>query len=643
MKTQNLLMAPKQGKVGLEGDNLLQGDKSNLKSKPEVTVQEKHYENLAVSNDDARQAPPAGIYCRSPLTMMANFICGCGCALALHGYYSSLHHKTVGSFEAQGTSLRIGTALAFIAQVCLVVSIQYAHIQWLWRSLKNRTLSIRAVNSAFNATQTLWSYTNLEMLSKLRLASIVALVGWFLPITTVFTPATLSVQAVVRDRVLTANVPTLRISQAEFYHYFAYSVSTQDAGGSELERFSGPRTILKRLSIATATTGEILPIIPPLSNLTYEQTFFGPCVRCLAANETIAAQIDAANDRRKSALPPWKREVQNYYWAFVPAFEGTDKTLPSQQVEVANLSDVDGALRSSNQLWLRYPQLEDGDTSLDVTEAMRPQYLVCELQNASYNVNFTWTNGIQTLDITGLHMLGSVPYPVNSSSYSNADKEIMSFSAYAHALSSQLTGSIGFFQDLQATNDSVKGTVANRTYSELDSKIVSTLLLGSAEFNSFFQKNYALSGSINRNQPFSKGRLQDMALARNRTLQVLIEELASNITLGLISNTLFSPPTMNEVTTHSPVNVYIYRPRNVLIAYGIAISFAFIANLLGAYAYFSNGESYENSWSAMVFSSRGVHRANLNDRERSSALPLLPRVARMRIRYTPGGGFRIAS
>ncbi|KAL9036563.1 MAG: hypothetical protein Q9214_006077 [Letrouitia sp. 1 TL-2023] len=487
-----------------------------------------------------QQAPPARIYWISPVTMVATCLSGCGCALALHRYYSSLNHNTVGNYEDQQRALRIGTALAFIAQVCLVVSVQYAQIQWLWRSLENRLLSIRAVNSAFNATQTLWSYTNFEMLSKLPLASVLALVGWLLPIGTVFTPATLSVQAVVRNRVLTANVPTLRISQASFYKYFAYFVSMQDAGGNELERFLGPRTLLNRLAIATATTGEILPITPPFSNLTYEQTFFGPCVKCLSANETIVAQIDAANDRRKSALEPSKREVQNYYWAFVPAFEGTDKALPSQQVEAANLSDADGALRSSNQLWLRYPRLKDGDISFDVTEAIRPQYLVCELHNASFNVNFTWINGIQTLDIVDLHVLGPVPYPVSSSSYSAADKEIFAFSAFQHALGNQLTGSIGFFQDSQATNDEVNGTVANRTYSELNSKIASTLLLGSAEFNSFFSMNYALTGNTNRDQPFSKARLEDMALARNRTLQVLIEELASNITLGLMSNTLLS-------------------------------------------------------------------------------------------------------
>lgn len=421
-----------------------------------------------------------------------------------------------------------------------MVSIQYAHVQWLWRSLENRILSIKAVNSAFNATQTLWSYTNLEMLSKLPLASMLALIGWLLPIGTVFTPATLSVQAVMRNENLTAHVPTLRISQADFYKYYAYFVSVQDAGDQELERFLGPRTILSRLAIATATTGEILPITSPFPNLTYEQTFFGPCVRCQAANETIVTQIDAANDRRKLALEPSKREVQNYYWAFVPALEGTNKTLPSHQVEVSNLSDVDGALQSSNQLWLRYPWLEDGDISLDATEAISPQYLVCELHNASFNVNFTWINGIQKVDIVGLHVLGPVPYPVGSSSYSIEDREIMAFSAFSLALSKQLTGSIGFFQDLQATNDGIKGAVANRTYSKLDSKIVSTLLLGSAEFNSFFAKNYALAGNTNRDQPFSKARLEDMALARNRTLQVLIEELASNITLGLMSNTLFS-------------------------------------------------------------------------------------------------------
>ena len=124
----------------------------------------------------------AEIYWRSPVTMVLVFLTGVGSALALHGYYSSLNGKKVGTTDQQQTALRIGTTLAFITQVCLVGSVQFAYIQTLWRALKRSIISIYAIDAGFAASSTLLSFLNLEMLSKLRLASCLAIIAWCIPI-----------------------------------------------------------------------------------------------------------------------------------------------------------------------------------------------------------------------------------------------------------------------------------------------------------------------------------------------------------------------------------------------------------------------------------------------------------------------------
>ena len=341
----------------------------------------------------------------------------------------------------------------------------------------------------------------------------------------------------MRSRLLVINAPTLDISQANFYTFYAFFVSRQDETGNGLQKFLSPRTLLTRLAVATATTGEILPITPPFINATYEQAFFGPAVQCRDANVTIIDQVDKANDRRRQALSPSVREIQNYYWAYVPALEGANMILSSSTIDVANLSSVNGPANASQQLWARFPRPNESDDNLDLTQAISPQYLVCELHNASYRVNFTWINGVQSLNITNLEYFDPVPYPVNST-YSAQDEATMSYTGYMSALSSQLVGSIGFYHDLNAT--AAIDIQANRTYSDIDTDLARTFLLGSVNFNSFFRKNHALAGSTNRAEPYSKPRLQDMAFARNRTLEVLIQELSTNITLSLISNPLLS-------------------------------------------------------------------------------------------------------
>ena len=73
---------------------------------------------------------------------------------------------------------RIGTALAFITQISLVGSVHFAYVQCLWRALKSSEISIQAVNAGFDVTSSLLSFTNVEMLSNLRLASFLALIAW---------------------------------------------------------------------------------------------------------------------------------------------------------------------------------------------------------------------------------------------------------------------------------------------------------------------------------------------------------------------------------------------------------------------------------------------------------------------------------
>ena len=347
------------------------------------------------------------------------------------------------------------------------------------------------------------------------------------------------------------NVSTLQIAQAAQYFNFAYD-PYQSQGSQRVEVYSGPRSILSRLAVATAATGQILSLPAPFINATYQQNFYGPYVQCQTANDTIANQVDMAAERAETALDPSIREVSNEYFAFVPALVNLSGSSFDSGVQVANLSNVNGALNASNQLWMKFPRYPPDVTILNVTDKADPYYLSCELYNASYEVNFSWANGIQSISMPEPEIVGVVPYPTTGSSVT-AYQESSAYSAFMWALSNQLVGSMGFYQS--TSNNGTGNSILNGIYadnnqpssgdkttdpifSEIYTDIDQTSLLGSSDFNSYFIKNHALHSHTDG--LFSPQRLQDMAYARNRTLDVLIPELSSNITLSLIIDPLLA-------------------------------------------------------------------------------------------------------
>ena len=119
------------------------------------------------------------MYWRSPLTMLFVFALGIACALALHGYYTKLDGQKVGNTQQQQRALRIGTALAYFSSACFIGSATFAYIQCLWRGAKKSELSVKSLDDAFQFTQSLWTFVNLEAIFKLRLAALIALVTWY--------------------------------------------------------------------------------------------------------------------------------------------------------------------------------------------------------------------------------------------------------------------------------------------------------------------------------------------------------------------------------------------------------------------------------------------------------------------------------
>lgn len=145
----------------------------------------------------------------TPVTMIAFFVSGVSFAAGHHAYYSSLDGTGVRDNESQQWAIRFGTAFAFLVEVSLVAAVSIAQTQRVWTTLEKKSVSIGGIDSIFAATRDLGSFMSWEMWSKAKLASLLALLCWCLPLSALVTPATLTVQAVSRTRNVDQTVPAI--------------------------------------------------------------------------------------------------------------------------------------------------------------------------------------------------------------------------------------------------------------------------------------------------------------------------------------------------------------------------------------------------------------------------------------------------
>ncbi|KAH9203863.1 hypothetical protein DL95DRAFT_320599 [Leptodontidium sp. 2 PMI_412] len=530
-----------------------------------------------------------GVYRRRLISMIAFFLVGVLMCIGHHLYYTSLVGQVVGNVDDQQTALRYGTTFAYLAQVCLVTPVGFAYTQWLWKGLERKIVTVNALDAAFGARTSILSLLDAEILWKTRAGLILAFIVWCNLAPPLITPATLFVNPSLVPHYTMTAVPCFNISGPGQPERFAYSVPAKDSGANGLGAnnlsgiFLGPRTIINRLSAATAAQGEILPIIPPFVNASYQLQFYGPTVDCQAANSSIAAIID----NKANELPALQGSVEfsNAYFAFVPYMSDSGyKAIPSNRLQQPT--------NGSNQLWMKFSAFVINSMGQQNPE---PRYLVCQLYNASYNISLDFVEGHQTITNNSLLILNEVDYP-QADLIAPSDLVQYAYSAVMWAFTDLLTGSMGFCNDKSPNSLSF-------AFSETNTPILDTSLLGTSDLDVIFDMCHALHSSSDSNT-ISGQRLHDIQLARNQTLDVLIPELAYNITLSFMSDSLLSPSITTNVTTQDSVNLYAYHSMKLLLSYGATIFFALIAIILAAFAYLDNGVSNDRSFSSILSSSR---------------------------------------
>ena len=216
--------------------------------------------------------------------------------------------------------------------------------------------------------------------------------------------------------------------------------------------YQGPIDAIKMLAIALSSQGAVLPVIPPAPDSTWNVTFFGPSMRCKNVSGSLrnAISLDIARSMNLSMFcesdytwatacaelsdPP----VNPLYFAWTPSvpsnispddssFEGYVWPLHRQNSKMYDISD-----RSTGDMAPLYVavipsviELYHGKNYWDwpmnatlhqvVEKYIDPglTLLQCDLHNATYDVRYNFSAGLQTVEST-VSLLSSDPVQVIS-------------------------------------------------------------------------------------------------------------------------------------------------------------------------------------------------------------------------------------
>ncbi|QRV95063.1 hypothetical protein RhiJN_23081 [Ceratobasidium sp. AG-Ba] len=172
--------------------------------------------------------------------------------------------------------------MAFKTAVLASMGMSFA--QRMWRSVRQEAMSIKSLDALFGAFGgDPRSIFQGDLYRSARLALLLAVSGWLLPLATVFTPATLRVKPFDQSSPSNCLVPNINLSNASDGGNIRYPSSSG--------QYAGPAPTVQRLAVQSLITGSFVqfPYISEIStgaNVSYVISFTAPSLHCSENNGT---------------------------------------------------------------------------------------------------------------------------------------------------------------------------------------------------------------------------------------------------------------------------------------------------------------------------------------------------------------------
>ncbi|OCK88416.1 uncharacterized protein K441DRAFT_681887 [Cenococcum geophilum 1.58] len=285
----------------------------------------------------------------------------------------------------------------------------------LWRTLRYRFVSLKTINDAFGIGGNILSFLNWELWREIQIGAVLALVLWCIPLSTLFTPATLSVGHAEKLEFANMQVLKMDISNSSLERVFTYRTRSDTPA-------EGASARLGRIIGAVVSGGERLSFQPPSSqpNTSYALQVYVPLMQCNPANATLEDLIVKIVSETSGADSPavgfpgnspldketfhWRHnwadgklqaEGDIGYFAVVPYYESNNLTFWWNSTQSRTISTD----RFLGQIWIAIAEYPNNQTRMQfhgiMTAFGSPRFLL-----ASETMNTNLTKSLQWYDMS---------------------------------------------------------------------------------------------------------------------------------------------------------------------------------------------------------------------------------------------------
>ena len=549
----------------------------------------------------------------TPAVMIASLLVGVAFAIAHDRFYYYYDGRAVKSGLEQKVIVDVGTAFAFLVKMFFCISAATVFSQQLFQSLRQRAESIDHIDALFDIFGNALHFGKITLWLRHFVLAVVALVVWCIPIAAIFTPGTIHVQPDLKyenNTLLKAVQPQQSwVGKQNFGQtQIDYTALTGYGGHTFADAvLNGPSGTLYSVALGSVSLRDILPIPPPKQNSSYELSFFAPALSCnnLSAGELSNFEKSISAAQKAKYLPGQDtilggvETVYNStslvvkYNAWIESHRGIDLSNPSWNNGTNDQTSPDEA---NNQ----YFYFSSNVNSL---------LLACHLHNATYNAGFTFQDSEQTINLKSVTLHELVP--LNST--------------------------------VDTTTPDYSNSVYNAIYYAFNNIVIATAIndTGSTSPNILsYGPGLVLVSAL-------RDFIEDSSPLTTSTVITTLQSMFQNITLSTLSapSLRLSDAQTSPIrtTTWRTVNVYVYDPQDLYIAYGCALLAAMLCVVWGLFLVLCrNKASYSLKFSTIVRTTRRREIDGIVDAGARMGEEPLPREMRqVKLGYSADDGFAV--
>ncbi|KAI1129960.1 hypothetical protein F5Y10DRAFT_290393 [Nemania abortiva] len=594
---------------------------------------------------------------RASASILGTFLAGILVSVSHHLYYASFEgtsaegDRTIAGYRISNQSFAaaVGTAFSFVVRAFLLFAVSGAYVQLFWRAATHaqKVNTLEEIDTMFSILSDVFAFRQGPTWWRHPMLFLIALIAWLLPIAFTIPPASLSVVVSPMSTIEKKTVPnfdfaSLRYvgSMHETIQQF-YNASSTQIYTEHTYYYTGPSSDVHKVADLVARSGTILPITPPAANSSWQLDFYGPSLSCYPMDRETRFQVESniANWLWDDAQSP----TQDYRNCRTPmcylAWSNTRKErTPFWDTSYEGFEA--GQVMSSFSVAVMPDMMENGCDKRNLTTQSQPlgpgnmTFLVCDLYNSSYQASFNYESGRQSIAVQVDHIetvptLNRITFPpvqdlaTEPYTFDASILQQLSYTAIADAFYQNIAGSV----------------ICNlAAYLDTDNKVVFTVLLDTPELSFLsidrdFIVGTTLQEAIWRpDNPEGQSIYNPRKVELGKSLQNALEEMFQNMTISLISSELLQPnmtskfaPPMPNVTTTTYRPIYQYSPRQLWIAYGVAIAVSTLATFLGFLAIFVNNSNYSSNFSSVYRAAYGSKLSVTMRAEDAKAMDPLPR------------------